>query len=217
MTYHSPLSQSRRSILLTGAGIGGLFSLVAILSFGWIDPVKTLVSIAFGSIEGLIISGTGIALQALFPGGTRKRLSRMAIEFLLGASVHALVGVVLLLLAGMQILFLTGITGLLSMVVGELVCARESTILAREEATLARAGQVRLPPAAAGKFGLSARETEVAELLIARASYKDICERLFISLPTVKSHVSAIYRKADVSSRQEFLAAVESLRDTRLT
>jgi DNA-binding CsgD family transcriptional regulator len=94
------------------------------------------------------------------------------------------------------------------MLVGELVCAKESAILAREDAALAKEGRTRLPPGTAERFSLSLREAEVAELLYARASYKDICDRLFISLPTVKSHISAIYRKSLTNSRREFITAV---------
>jgi DNA-binding CsgD family transcriptional regulator len=211
MAYRSAIAGSRRSILLTGAGIGALFSLVSSLTFGRGGLLDAAAFLAFGAAEGLIISGTGIAIQAIAPGGTRRRLPRLALDFAMGAAVHALLGLVMALL-GARILFLSGIVGLLSMVVGELVAARESVLLAREEAALAAEGRARLPPGAREAFGLSAREAEVAELLLARASYKDVCERLFISLPTVKSHVSSIYRKSGAAARREFIAAAERYR-----
>jgi len=52
-------------------------------------------------------------------------------------------------------------------------------------------------------FGLSTREQEVANLLVKGISYKNIAEQLFISLPTVKSHASNIYRKCQVKTRNE--------------
>jgi DNA-binding CsgD family transcriptional regulator len=208
MAYRSAIAESRRSILLTGAGIGALFSLVSSLTFGRGGPLDAAAFLAFGAAEGLLISGAGIAVQVLVPGGSRGRLPRLALDFALGASVHALLSLAMALL-GARILFLTGIVGLLSMVVGELVAARESALLAREEAALAKEGRARLPPGAKEAFGLSAREAEVAELLVARASYKDVCDRLFISLPTVKSHVSAIYRKSGAATRRDFIAATE--------
>lgn len=55
-------------------------------------------------------------------------------------------------------------------------------------------------------YGLSARETEIAQLLIIEGlSYKDISSRLFISMPTVKSHINHIYRKTNCKNRNELL------------
>jgi DNA-binding CsgD family transcriptional regulator len=57
------------------------------------------------------------------------------------------------------------------------------------------------PVAAAGieefrkRFGISAREWEVAASIASGASYKETADRLFISLSTVKAHLSSVYRK----------------------
>jgi DNA-binding CsgD family transcriptional regulator len=212
MVYRSGLSRSRTSILASSVGIGALFSLVSNLSFGGLGFLNAAVSFVFGGLEGLLIGGTGMAAQALTPGPSRRRAPRMILVFLMASSVHGLLGLALLELWGARVLFLTGFVGLLSTLVGELVCARETAIIAREEAALASEGRSRLPPSLRERFGLSGREAEVAELLFARASYKDICDRLFISMPTVKSHVSAIYRKSDSSSRRDFIQAAERLR-----
>ncbi|WP_165043329.1 helix-turn-helix transcriptional regulator [Adlercreutzia sp. ZJ138] len=59
-------------------------------------------------------------------------------------------------------------------------------------------------------FDLSPREAEVAMLLMKRTPYKQISAQLFVSENTVKTHVRNIYRKTDVSSREELL---EKLRD----
>jgi len=50
---------------------------------------------------------------------------------------------------------------------------------------------------------LTGREEEVLKELLAGGSYKEIGGRLHISPETVKTHVSRIYRKTGVSSRQE--------------
>ncbi len=57
-------------------------------------------------------------------------------------------------------------------------------------------------------FALSKREKEVAALLIAGKTYKTIAEELFISLPTVKTHASNIYKKCSVKNRHELTAAI---------
>ena len=53
------------------------------------------------------------------------------------------------------------------------------------------------------KFGLSNREYEVLQLLAKGYSNADISENLFLSLSTVKSHVSNLFVKLDVKSRTQ--------------
>lgn len=52
---------------------------------------------------------------------------------------------------------------------------------------------------------LSERETEVLRLLAEGLSYREIGQRLFISLPTVKTHISHIYGKLGVHNREAAL------------
>lgn len=63
----------------------------------------------------------------------------------------------------------------------------------------------------AEKMGLSPRECEVALLLMQGRSEPFIAESLFLSPSTVHTHVSHIYTKACVHSRQEFLSKVAEL------
>lgn len=48
---------------------------------------------------------------------------------------------------------------------------------------------------------LTQQEKKILELLLTDASNKDIAEKLFVSLSTVKTHVNNIYKKYDVQSR----------------
>lgn len=50
---------------------------------------------------------------------------------------------------------------------------------------------------------LSAREREVMRLIARGFSYKEVASELFISIKTVESHVSAVLRKLQLSSRHE--------------
>lgn len=59
-------------------------------------------------------------------------------------------------------------------------------------------------------FGLSPRETEVAELLAKGRSLPFVQGELYISSGTAQTHARHIYRKLDVHSRQEFLDLVEA-------
>lgn len=62
---------------------------------------------------------------------------------------------------------------------------------------------------------LSLREREVAKLLAAGKSYKEIASVCSLSLPTVKSHASAVYRKLGVAGRSALplLGSVDGLSD----
>ena len=50
---------------------------------------------------------------------------------------------------------------------------------------------------------LSAREREVMRLIARGYSYREVASELFISIKTVESHVSAVLRKLQLSSRHE--------------
>jgi DNA-binding CsgD family transcriptional regulator len=57
---------------------------------------------------------------------------------------------------------------------------------------------------------LRAREREVLELMVAGMRNRDIAERLFITVRTVKFHVSNILRKLNVQSRAEVIVLAHS-------
>ncbi|HET9422857.1 MAG TPA: AAA family ATPase [Nocardioides sp.] len=62
--------------------------------------------------------------------------------------------------------------------------------------------------------GLTAREREVLDLVVAGATYAEIAERLVISEKTVSSHVSHLLRKTGTSSRVELSRLVARRRET---
>ena len=55
----------------------------------------------------------------------------------------------------------------------------------------------------AEKLGLSNRELDVLELLAAGHSNQEIADSLFVSLNTVKTHISNIYGKLNVKRRTQ--------------
>ena len=59
-------------------------------------------------------------------------------------------------------------------------------------------------------YALTAREQEIALLLAEGRTYKAISEALFISMPTVKTHASSIYRKCGVKNRSELAKLLSS-------
>jgi DNA-binding NarL/FixJ family response regulator len=67
-------------------------------------------------------------------------------------------------------------------------------------------------PAHQDDFELSGREEEVLKLLSTGYRYKDIADRLFISISTVRSHIYNIYEKLHVHNRTEALNKFNSRR-----
>ncbi|MBX2818127.1 MAG: helix-turn-helix transcriptional regulator [Rhodothermaceae bacterium] len=61
-------------------------------------------------------------------------------------------------------------------------------------------------------YALTNREKEVAALLVEGSSYKQIAEQLFISIPTVKTHASNVYKKCKVSNRMELMGLLRANR-----
>ena len=60
--------------------------------------------------------------------------------------------------------------------------------------------------------GLTDREREVADLLATGLSNSEIAERLYLSIYTVKNHVSNILMKFNVQSRTELVAMILNAR-----
>lgn len=58
------------------------------------------------------------------------------------------------------------------------------------------------------EYNLTPRENEILEWLAKGYRYKEIAEKLFVSLETVRSHVHHIYEKLQVSSRTDALNKV---------
>ncbi len=61
------------------------------------------------------------------------------------------------------------------------------------------------------KLGITQREQEVIQLLVTGKTYKEIATALFISLPTVKTHVSNVYSKAKVRNRLELSNLINNI------
>jgi DNA-binding CsgD family transcriptional regulator len=64
-------------------------------------------------------------------------------------------------------------------------------------------------PDARGLPALTARELEIARLVVDRKTNPEIAAELFLSKKTVETHLGHIFRKMDVSSRVELARAVE--------
>jgi DNA-binding NarL/FixJ family response regulator len=72
-------------------------------------------------------------------------------------------------------------------------------------------GQRPETPPAVASLGLSPRQLDVLRLLIDGKSNKLICRELDLSESTVKTHLAAIFRKLEVSSRTQAVVAAARL------
>ena len=61
------------------------------------------------------------------------------------------------------------------------------------------------------RIGISGRELEVLQLMATGNSNQEIADKLFISLPTVKSHSSSLFGKLAVRRRTEAVHKAKSL------
>jgi len=53
------------------------------------------------------------------------------------------------------------------------------------------------------QMGISRRETQILRLLLEGSTYKEIAEKLFISVDTVKTHITRLYRKCGATGRTD--------------
>jgi DNA-binding NarL/FixJ family response regulator len=81
--------------------------------------------------------------------------------------------------------------------------ARLNATLLREFAILARGASL------AGLSSLTRRERQVALAIVDGLTNKEIAQQLYISLPTVKSHVHCILRKLGVARRDDVLSRLQ--------
>ena len=84
--------------------------------------------------------------------------------------------------------------------------------LAGEQAAPAPAGVAAPGPSGDSRLaGLSEREVEVAQLVLAGRTYREIGAQLYIAPKTVEHHVARIRAKLGAESRAEFVAALRSV------
>jgi len=74
-----------------------------------------------------------------------------------------------------------------------------------------RSGPFVLDESALQRLGISKREHEVLGLIAAGHSNQEIADQLFISMPTVKTHVSNVLGKLDAGRRTEAVRRAKEL------
>jgi len=147
------------------------------------------------AIVGMVTDGGG-AVDSLM-AGLALRLGRLG-----EAAEHARVGLALETRVGSQI-WIDRTTDLISQIAAAHAHAvsRDQIAAAVHEGAVSAARSARAVAGAQGSFELSARELEVARLVAEGLSNPAIASALFISVPTVKTHVSHILAKLGLESR----------------
>ncbi len=88
------------------------------------------------------------------------------------------------------------------------------TVIVEKKVYVPQGGEFAVNEEELRKLNLTTREHEVLQLLSRGHSNAEIAERLFLSLSTVKTHVSNLLVKMDVKSRVQALEKAKRLRIT---
>ncbi|WP_316784041.1 response regulator transcription factor [Pedobacter frigiditerrae] len=88
---------------------------------------------------------------------------------------------------------------------------RIETRIIEKEVFINRVDEFKFNRAAADNLGLSDREIEVLQLMANGLSNQEIADKLFISLNTIKTHISRIFEKMDVKRRTQAIELAKNL------
>ena len=99
-------------------------------------------------------------------------------------------------------------------VANQLAKPKVKTVIVEKEVYVAPPNSSAINEAELKKLNLSTREYEVLQHLVQGSSNAEIAEKLFLSLSTVKTHVSNLFVKMDVKSRTQAIEKANRLRIT---
>jgi DNA-binding CsgD family transcriptional regulator len=94
----------------------------------------------------------------------------------------------------------------------QLVKPKVEKVFIEKEVYISRPNTFTINEAELQQLNLSSREYEVLQLLARGYSNADIAKSLFLSLSTVKTHVSNLFFKMDVKSRTQTIEKAKRLR-----
>lgn len=94
----------------------------------------------------------------------------------------------------------------------QLVKSKTQTVVVEKEVYIPQPDEFVINETELKKLNLSKREHEVLELLTKGYSNAEIAENLFLSISTVKTHVSNLFIKMDVKSRTQAIEKAKRLK-----
>ncbi|NOT77277.1 MAG: winged helix-turn-helix transcriptional regulator [Cyclobacteriaceae bacterium] len=132
--------------------------------------------------------------------------------FLYGLSLAALVAVLKyfeyrLFIRDLSIEFYVGVIAILFTALGVWVGLR----LTRKKVVVTYP-DFKLDSETLNRLSISKREQEVLELISQGLSNQEIADKLFVSVSTIKSHLSNLFQKLDVSRRTQAIQRAKELR-----
>lgn len=99
-------------------------------------------------------------------------------------------------------------------VANQLAKPKVETVVVEKEIYVPQPADITINEAELRKLGLTTREYEVLSLLAQGRSNAEIAEDLFLSLSTIKTHVSNVFVKMDVKSRTQAIEKAKRLKIT---
>lgn len=99
-------------------------------------------------------------------------------------------------------------------VASQLIKPRVKTVIVEKEVLIPLSDPFEINEAELKKLNLTTREYEVLQLLVKGHTNADIAQQLFLSISTVKTHVSNLYLKMDVKNRGQAIEKAQRLKIT---
>jgi NarL family two-component system response regulator LiaR len=94
----------------------------------------------------------------------------------------------------------------------QLIKPKVQTVIVEKEVYISQSDELTINETELKKLNLSNREYEVLQLLTKGYSNAEIAKKLFLSLSTVKTHVSNLFVKMDVKSRTQAIEKAKKLK-----
>jgi len=94
----------------------------------------------------------------------------------------------------------------------QLVKPKMQTLIVEKEVYVAETSEAAIDKAELKKLNLSDREYQVLQLLANGHSNAAIAEEMFLTVSTVKTHISNLFVKMDVKSRTQAIAKAKKLK-----
>jgi len=94
----------------------------------------------------------------------------------------------------------------------QLIKPKTQTVIIEKEVFISQTEAFTVNEIELKRLNLNSREYEILQLLAKGYSNKDISENLFLSISTIKTHVSNLYVKMDIKSRTQAIEKAKRLK-----
>lgn len=96
-------------------------------------------------------------------------------------------------------------------IASQLIKPKEHTVFVEKQVVIHKSPVFKLNQAGLEKLNLTNREYQILKLIVQGYSNSGIAEKLFLSLSTIKTHVSNLYVKMNVKSRFQAIAVAKEM------